>query len=1053
MSLSDKASYSFEQVLSRELEAIASLRDDTTNHTDANVDPSRIDKGSSPYTTAHSRNLVGLAFSGGGIRSATFNLGVIQALAKKTPDHKAERRHSLLSRFDYLSTVSGGGYIGSWLSAWIHREATKTERVADASFVNEMSGRVTSHPCDEEQSTTGATWNELSGMTASPTNSGFPPLEHAAVRFLRRYSNYLVPKLGLSGDMLALVSIFIRNLVLLQLALISMLACLLLVPYVVSSVAQNIAFRVSTRLFGSTLPDVLLTAGIVLLLFILGVFGSQIANVPTRARRQPRGRGEAPDTYERTSRVDFTTAVGDASFRMRIVNSALVFGCVVACWLIVVSAPLIGSVAPLSSYLLLGVITYSIAWACGYGAYRFGIRRVGGQRKRLFRAPLKALHALVALIVSGLVFGGIAYGCAHLLSADWAGQPTHLHTLITAGPPVLLLAISFIVTIHIGTSGDLFSEMHREWWARIGGFVLFAILIWFVVFALVFYTPPLFRWLGNGGFAMLAAWVGASGAGALIASNASGGLAGSNQSTRSSWIKRVIMLLAPWLFLIGMAMLVAWGLNTLMVSMGDAAYWRGDLTLAEAIGLAATELSSISFVQSGVAFLVALAAFGFITIGLDINIFSAHAMYRNRLVRAYLGASLVEQRRPHPFTGFDTADDIPLSALDRQRPLPLVNATVNMTGGDDLAWQTRRAASFTLTPNFVGFSSKNSHGIDVGGYRVTRVFSSGQDPEKVPRTRVTSGESLQRHDRGLTLGTALAISGAAASPNMGYHTSPAIAALLTAFNMRLGYWAGNPAPTPSGQDAADWTAWWRKRPFWSGRPLFSELTGSATGSSDWVNLTDGGHFDNLGIYELIRRRCRLIVVTDAGCDPQHRFEDLANAIRKCWTDFGVHLYFPELDDVGLKEDGDRYAAKHGTMGVIEYSDVEGNDGHQYGLILYLKNSLTEKVVSNYVDIRQYAAEHSAFPHQTTGDQFFDENQFEAYRHLGYCVANRFRATLWGLFDPQTGRLNHARVRELAVSIRAAQAVREQVTDSTVEKRTQGVAHASTPSNQEKEDST
>jgi hypothetical protein len=73
--------------------------------------PQAHDPNQSPETCADRAQLVGLAFSGGGIRSATFCLGVIQALA----------RLRLLRAFDYLSTVSGGGYIGAWLSTLIFR--------------------------------------------------------------------------------------------------------------------------------------------------------------------------------------------------------------------------------------------------------------------------------------------------------------------------------------------------------------------------------------------------------------------------------------------------------------------------------------------------------------------------------------------------------------------------------------------------------------------------------------------------------------------------------------------------------------------------------------------------------------------------------------------------------------------------------------------------------------------------------------------------------------------------------------------------------------------
>ena len=137
-----------------------------------------------------------------------------------------------------------------------------------------------------------------------------------------------------------------------------------------------------------------------------------------------------------------------------------------------------------------------------------------------------------------------------------------------------------------------------------------------------------------------------------------------------------------------------------------------------------------------------------ITWRLDINLFSLHALYCNRLARAYLGASRAGQRKPNPFTGFDTADDLPFSELARQRPIPILNTAINMTGGDDLAWQTRRAASFAFTPCWSGYETRSTQGKQLGKYRPTRQYAGDRN-----------------------LGTLMAVSGAAASPNMGYHTS------------------------------------------------------------------------------------------------------------------------------------------------------------------------------------------------------------------------------------------------------------------------------------------
>ena len=135
---------------------------------------------------------------------------------------------------------------------------------------------------------------------------------------------------------------------------------------------------------------------------------------------------------------------------------------------------------------------------------------------------------------------------------------------------------------------------------------------------------------------------------------------------------------------------------------------------------------------------------------------------------------------------------------------------------------------------------------------------------------------------GLSLGTAMAISGAAASPNMGYHSSPSITLLLALFNVRLGWWLGNP-----GKEGEK--TYKDEGPATAIVPLAEETFGLTTDDKPYVYLSDGGHFENLGLYEMVRRRCRFIVAIDAGCDPDFAFEDLGNAVRKIFIDLGIRI--------------------------------------------------------------------------------------------------------------------------------------------------------------------
>ncbi len=329
---------------------------------------------------------------------------------------------------------------------------------------------------------------------------------------------------------------------------------------------------------------------------------------------------------------------------------------------------------------------------------------------------------------------------------------------------------------------------------------------------------------------------------------------------------------------------------------------------------------------------------------ININRFSLHALYRNRIVRAYLGASNAD-RKPNVFTGFDPNDNQAMCSLGT-KPLHTVNIALNLVGGKELAWQQRKAESFTVTALHAGNRYL--------GYRRASEYGSK-----------------------ITLGTAVAISGAAASPNMGYHSSPAITFLLTLFNIRLGWWLGNPAKS-AFKDAS---------PGFALGPLLAEAFGLTNSERRFVNLSDGGHFENLGLYEMVLRRCHFIVVSDAGRDEDCAFEDLGNAIRKIRIDTGIPITIDKMLILPRKrsEDQRQKTPKYCAIGRIQYSEIDGADlpaaqrKDLDGILIYLKPAL---VGDEPIDIYNYAATNQMFPHESTGDQWFSESQFESYRMLG-----------------------------------------------------------------------
>jgi hypothetical protein len=256
-----------------------------------------------------------------------------------------------------------------------------------------------------------------------------------------------------------------------------------------------------------------------------------------------------------------------------------------------------------------------------------------------------------------------------------------------------------------------------------------------------------------------------------------------------------------------------------------------------------------------------------------------------------------------------------------------------------LDWQQRKARSFPFTLLGFGFGERN--------------FAFSKTENDIP----------------LSLGTVMATSGAALSPNMGFHTSSAVAFLLTLFNVRLGQWFFNPARMVKGDRIPRLSLFY----------LYYELFGLTKETSRYVYLSDGGHFENLGLYELIRRECEYIIVSDASEDGEYRFGDLGGAIEKCRVDFGVEITDLKTEKIRLEGDTG-LSTGHWTQGKIRYKN-------KTGVIVYLKPSLTG---DEPADVRSYRATHVAFPHQSTGDQWFDEAQFEAYRALGYHIGSELQ---------------------------------------------------------------
>jgi len=320
------------------------------------------------------------------------------------------------------------------------------------------------------------------------------------------------------------------------------------------------------------------------------------------------------------------------------------------------------------------------------------------------------------------------------------------------------------------------------------------------------------------------------------------------------------------------------------------------------------------------------------------NRVSLFHLYRSRLRSAYL-----VEFSPHKSPSVrERSGQLKLSELKTTNigaPYLVVNTAVNVPSTESLELRDRYSDSFVLCSKFCGSS--------LTGYLATEEFEE-RDPD-------------------FDLSSAMAVSGAAVSSYLGtLSTFRKFRFWLSLFNVRLGYWAPNPQGPVS------------KRRFFKSPPLSVltyELTGDFDESKPFINLSDGGHFENLGIYELIRRRCRYIFAIDGGRDPDYKCAELLKTVRLAEIDFNAKIRLPYLEEVQTK--GGTTTRSHFTVGSIEYSD------DTTGVLIYLKLSLTGNEPEYIFD---YKSRQMEFPHQSTLDQFFDEEQFEAYRALGYHVA-------------------------------------------------------------------
>ncbi len=813
-------------------------------------------------TAAATKPLVGLGLSGGGIRSATFALGFVQALAK----------HQLLRQVDYLSTVSGGGYLGSFLGRLFQRNS-----YADVAQLE-------------------------TGLSTQAQHNG-------ALRYLRENGRYLAPN-G-AGDMLLGVTVVLRNLLSVHMVLgLFVLLLLLLTQLAYLLPAGLYAQLVGVSLAPSALVERLTTPFISPYL-LLAALAAAFWLPATAWVYWLVGYPRHTSTRERLAHW------GPPALVMGLALSHYIQPWVTLPNFAAILLYGAGLVAALSLALALYVHLRQRHVSTGVGGNGTDAAgKVGLARNRSSRWHRQALLVTLALVLLGL-FDSLG-GNLKL----WLSEKTWSEILAGLGAVIATLSAARVwITKFVPQTG----ERPRLPVTLLAGAIALALLaLYFLLLATLAHALA----QGHGVYALVA-----------------------------------LDLNPLW---IGLA------LGVLVFLLGNA----------------------LAFVNRS----------------------GHHALYKARLTRAYLGAS-----NPARHSGSQRAsvldthpdDDTSLQdyfatgsatgALHQAAPLHLINVTVNETvdGQSQVQQQDRKGSNLAFGPCGMSLGVRH-HAIFAGD----KVYAPSADLQLAPsadRFRVFAYPEAQWQAEPLSLGSLVAISGAAFSTGIGARTNFFLSLLCGLANVRLGYWWDS-GVAPGSRQHARHIARWRRAlahylPVYSF--LLAELLARFRGPS-WQHwyLSDGGHFENMGGYELIRRQLPLTLIVDAEADPDYTYDGLGDLVRKARLDFGAEIEF--LHEAELRELGvwpligtldslRRYprpqpavtvagapaspplSQSHAALARVKFADGSS------GWLLYVKPTLTG---AEPADLQEYLASHPAFPHEPTIDQFFDENQWESYRRLG-----------------------------------------------------------------------
>jgi hypothetical protein len=865
-------------------------------------------------------NLVGVALSGGGIRSATFSLGVVQALAKT----------GALARIGILSTVSGGSYIGCFVrSLFVPPDLRgvapgKPEpEPGDIEDQAEFARRALISRADEREIDGPSSWRKVRNP----------------IWWLREHSRYLAPNGPIDyGYALALIA---RNWVAMLYIFFLALAAIMTLVIGIEAVAAALWPPVFDWTWQSLPVGDLAPSG----------------DSAIRVQRDAIAWQWSLDVPRRGAQLPISPIIALAALPG--VLSALA---AVAFWMTQAMSPNEPDLRRQWRNLIKPV-SGVLASAAAIGAVFVLLPRL--LDRDIFPPIAKWMVAGLVLICIGAVTVALVTALytalvnrrrGRMLNPAMKPGRRQLFTAELRRRLTRLLAFSNWIALVLMTLGLIDSAgawLRRWYWDQTDVGVELATTVILPLFA--FLIRKLSDWFKDG------------------------------KSRVAALLRRFMSPIAL------VAGLVLYGsLAVIAAAVVHAAIWKGDSWASAPDGWTALFFAVAVFILA----VLGGSATGFI------NLSSLHGYYASRLTRAYLGASNVARLSDAANDGgriFDNHEDDFIrpsvyGGVDIDAPLHIINATLNETVDleSQVVARDRKGDLFSVEP---------------GGVR------AGTGGRLVPWERLDDPTCAEQ----LSLGQWCAISGASASPGMGRLTDLGLALALTFANFRLGYWWWSPDVSSTRARLA--FAIRRVDGFFGTFIyLWNEMT--ARYSRGWARkyLSDGGHYENSGAYALIRRDVPLILVADAGADPDYDFDDLENLVRKARLDLGAEISLLSgreleryLESVGCTdrtlfvdpaEQPDWRAAfvdpNSPVAAIALRVRVAASRRQRGGRELRMVWIKPRRFADMPHDIAGYAAAHPDFPQQPTRDQFFDESQWESYRKLGEIAVERLLGACPGL---------------------------------------------------------